>query len=138
MGGQRYIPDNTAQKAQLAATEIDLLDLAVDTATGVRKAFIAGGKFDVLAVPHNIVPVSATAIVVDATDAEAAITFKLNGSSIGTLAAGTAEATGALTIPYNAGGVISLEIPATVTVKGKVRILVVYGQVGRSEEVHGA
>ena len=139
MGGQRFISDNSAQKAQLATVEIDLLDLAVDNTTGVRKAFINGGKFDVLAVPLNIVPISATAVVIDATDAAAAITFKLNGSYImGTLAAGTAAATGALTIPYGAGGVISLEIPATVTVKGKIRIAILYGQIGRSEEVHGA
>ena len=139
MGGQRFIPDNSAQKAQLATIEVDLLDLAVDNATGVRKAFISGGKFDVLAVPLNIVPISATAVVIDATDAAAALTFKLNGSSIGTLAAGTAAATGALTIPYGAGGVISVELAAAVTtVKGKIRITVVYGQIGRSEEVHGA
>ena len=138
MGGQRFIPDNSAQKAQLATLEVDLLDLAVDNATGVRKAFISGGKFDVLAVPLNIVPISATAVVIDATDAAATLTFKLNGSSIGILAAGTA-ATGALTIPYGAGGVISVELAAAVkTVKGKIRITVVYGQIGRSEEVHGA
>ena len=139
MGGQRFIPDNSAQKAQLATLEVDLLDLAVDNATGVRKAFISGGNFDVLAVPLNIVPISATAVVIDATDAEAGLTFKLNGESIGTLAAGTAAATGALTIPYGDGGVISVELGAAVeTVKGKIRITVVYGQIGRSEEVHGA
>lgn len=138
MGGQRYIPDNTAQKAQLATTEIDLLDLAVDNVDGVRKAFISGGKFDVLAVPFNIVPVSATAVVIDKTDVAAAITFKLGTVTLGTLAAGTAAATGALAIPYGSGGVISLEIPATVTVKGKIRVSIVYGQIGRAEEVHGA
>lgn len=139
MGGQRFIPDNSAQKAQLATLEVDLLDLAVDKETGVRKAFIEGGEFDVLAVPLNIVPISATAVVIDATDEAADLTFNLNGASIGTLTAGTTAATGTLTIPYGAGGVISVELGAAVeTVKGKIRITVVYGQIGRSEEVHGA
>ena len=139
MGGQRFIPDNSAQKAQLATLEVDLLDLAVDNTTGVRKAFISGGKFDVLAVPLNIVPISATAVVIDATDAAAKLIFSLNDSYIGALDADDAAATGALTIPYGAGGVISVELWAAVTtVKGKIRITVVYGQIGRSEEVHGA
>ena len=139
MGGQRFIPDNSAQKAQLATVEIDLLDLAVDNTTGVRKAFIDGGEFDVLAVPLNIVPISATAVVIDATDAWATLTFKLNASYAGTLAVDTADAIGAITIPYGAGGMISVELAAAVTtVKGKIRITVVYGQIGRSEEVHGA
>ena len=139
MGGQRFISGNSAQKAQLATVEIDLLDLAVDNTNGVRKAFIAGGKFDVLAVPLNIVPLSATAYVIDATDAAATLTFKLNDSSVGTLAAGTAAATGALTIPYGAGGVLSVELASAVTtVKGKIRITILYGQIGRAEEVHGA
>ena len=139
MGGQRFIPDNSAQKAQLATLEVDLLDLAVDNATGVRKAFIEGGVFDVLAVPLNIVPISATAVVIDATAAADTLTFKLNGQSIGTLDAGTDAATSVLTIPYGAGGVISVEVGASArTVKGKICITVVYGQIGRSEEVHGA
>lgn len=139
MGGQRFIPDNSAQKAQLATLEVDLLDLAVDKETGVRKAFIEGGEFDVLAVPLNIVPISATAVVSDATDAGTTLTFKLNGELIGALMTDDAAAKIALTIPYGVGGVISVELAdAITTVKGKIRITVVYGQIGRSEEVHGA
>ena len=139
MGGQRFIPDNSAQKAQLATLEVDLLDLAVDNATGVRKAFIDGGEFDVLAVPLNIVPISATAVVIDAMDAAVELTFKLNGEVIGSLSAGYAGLMGGLAIPYGAGGVISVELASAVTtVKGKIRITILYGQIGRSEEVHGA
>jgi hypothetical protein len=139
MGGQRFISDNSAQKAQLATVEIDLLDLAVDNTTGVRKAFINGGTFDVLAVPLNIVPISATAEVIDATDAAATLMFKLNGEHIGSLAADLDAEFADLTIPYGAGGVISVEVGAAVTtVKGKILITILYGQIGRSEEVHGA
>ena len=139
MGGQRFIPDNSAQKAQLATIEVDLLDLAVDNTTGVRKAFISGGEFDVLAVPLNIVPISATAVVIDATDAAAVLNFELNGNYIGNLVADIDAATGGLDIPYGAGGVISVELASAVTtVKGKIRITILYGQIGRSEEVHGA
>lgn len=139
MGGQRFISDNSAQKAQLATVEIDLLDLAVDNTTGVRKAFIDGGKFDVLAVPLNIVPLSATTYVIDAMDAAATLAFELNGEPIGSLAAGIDAEIGELTIPYGAGGVISVElVSAVTTVKGKIRITILYGQIGRSEEVHGA
>lgn len=139
MGGQRYIADNSAQKAQLAATEVDLLDLAVDNTDKVRKAFTKGGSFDVLSVPINVVPVSAKVYVVEAADAAATLTFKLNGATIGTIDAGDAVGTSAdLTIPYGAGGQIVMESTAVTTAKGKIRISAVYGQIGRSEEVHGA
>ena len=62
-----------------------------------------------------------------------------NADAQGKINTDTANVTGALTIPYGAGGVISVELAAAVTtVKGKIRITVVYGQIGRSEEVHGA